>query len=316
VNINAAQHYRDPGDLCVITCLFNVSASAAKLRNFLTMSSPVRFGTIPLLAVECAYANLPFELPATAGVMQVRSRANLWQKERLLNCALAQVSLRFKKIAWLDSDILFENPDWAVEASQKLDQMAIVQLFDCVIRLPRGQTSYCGEGQRWEGFASVYREHPNAMLHGDFAVHGHTGFAWAARREVFSSSRLYDGAIAGGGDHVMAHAFCGDWESPCLTKMMGEGSAWHRHSVRWAQGMYPLVKSKVGFVPGAALHLWHGELSSRQHMERYRVLHACDFDPGTDLRAAPDGCWEWGSEKPDLHRAISEYLAVRRIEAD
>jgi hypothetical protein len=316
VRINAALHYRDPGDLCVITCLFNLGASGTKIRNFLTALSPLRMGTIPLLVVECAHSDLPFGLPASAGVMQVRSKASLWQKERLLNYAIAQVSQRFKKIAWLDSDILFENPDWAVEASKKLDQSAIVQLFESVIRLPRDQTSYSGEGQIWEGFASVYEQHPDAVLHGDFAVHGHTGFAWAARSDILSSSLLYDGAIAGGGDHIMAHAFCGDWESACLTKMMDKGSDWHQHAARWAGELYPLVKSKVGSVPGMLLHLWHGAINSRRHIERHRVLRACNFDPGTDLRIAPNGCWEWCSQKPDLHRTISEYLSLRQIEAD
>jgi hypothetical protein len=316
VKINSAQHYTAPGDLCVITCLFNVSAPYAKLRNFLTAYSPHRFDSIPVLVVECAYADHPFEIPASQGVIQVRSTANLWQKERLLNCALARVSPRFKKIAWLDSDILFENSDWAIEASKKLDQTPIIQLFERVVRLPAGQTFYSGEGKIWEGFASVYREHPNALLHGDFAVHGHTGFAWAARREVLSPSLLYDGAIAGGGDHVMAHAFCGDWESSCLTKLMCEGSAWHRHAIRWAQGIYPLVRGEVDFVPGAVLHLWHGEIDSRRHKDRHRVLHACNFDPATDVKIAPNGCWEWCPQKPELHRIIGEYLSQRQMEGD
>jgi|HubBroStandDraft_1064217.scaffolds.fasta_scaffold02267_4 glycosyltransferase involved in cell wall biosynthesis len=314
--IRAAARYRDPGDLCVIMCLFNLGHSQDKLRNFTFCHSLFRISEIPLIVVECAFGADPWVLDPSAEVMQLRTSAALWQKERLINCGLARVPERCTKVAWIDADVVFENPDWAMEASKKLDQMPIVQLFDRVIRLPRGQTTYSGEGQIWEGFASVYREHPNALLHGDFAVHGHTGFAWAARREVFSSSLLYDGAVAGGGDHVMAHAFCGDWESPCLTDLMVEGSAWYQHAVRWARGIYPLVKGKVGFVPGAVQHLWHGEVSSRKHVERNRVLRSCDFDPVTDLRIAPGGCWEWCSQKPDLNRTVSEYLSLRRIEAD
>jgi hypothetical protein len=190
-----------------------------------------------------------------------------------------------------------------------------VQLADRFVRLPRGCQAYEGVGEVWESFASVYVEHPNAMLFGDFGVHGHTGFGWAARRSVLDHVGLYDACIAGGGDHVMAHAFCGDWESPCLTRMMGQDSPWYGNAVAWASKAYPLVKARVGVVSGAALHLWHGDLASRQHMLRYEALRNARFDPDQDLEPDESGCWRWASDKPSLHAALETYLADRRSEA-
>ena len=39
-----------------------------------------------------------------------------------------------------------------------------------------------------------------------FDIHGHTGFAWGARREVLDQVPLFDRAIVGTADHIIAHA--------------------------------------------------------------------------------------------------------------
>ena len=224
--IEAATKYRNPGDLCVILCLFNVGKSQEKLHNFKFCQSLLRISGIPLVVVECAFGDDPWIIDPSAEVMRLRTSAALWQKERLINCGLARVPDRCTKVAWIDADIVFQNPDWAVSASELLAYSNVVQLADRMVRPPRGLRSYAGDGRGCESFTAVYMEHPNAMLLGAIDRHGHTGFGWAARRSVLDQAGLYDACITGGGDHVMAHAFCGDWESPCLTRMMGADSLW------------------------------------------------------------------------------------------
>ena len=281
--IQPAAIYRNPGDICVILCLFNVGQRQEKLRNFTFCHSLLRMSGIPLIVVECAFGDDPWILDPSAEVMQLRTSATLWQKERLINCGLARVPDRCTKVAWIDADILFENSDWAVRASELLDDLAVVQLADRIVRPLRGRRSYAGSGQGWGSFAAVYMEHPNAMVLGAIDRHGHTGFGWAARRSVLDQAGLYDACITGGGDHVMAHVFCGDWESPCLTRMTGPDTLWYHHAVAWAKNVYPVVRARLGVVEGAALHLWHGDLASRQYDLRYEALRNARFDPNQDL---------------------------------
>jgi hypothetical protein len=314
--LRAAVEYRNPGDLCVIICLFNLGRSRDKLRNFSLSHSLFRTSGIPLIVVECAFGTDPWILDSSAEAIQLRASAALWQKERLINCAFARVPDKCTKVAWIDADILFQNSDWAVRASEFLDDLAVVQLADRIIRLPRGCAAYAGSGEVWESFGAVYVKHPNAMLLGDFGCHGHTGFGWAARRSVLDQVGLYDACIAGGGDHVMAHAFCGDWESLCLTHMMAPSGHWYRHAVAWATKVYPLVRARLGVVEGAALHLWHGDIASRHHVLRYEALHSARFDPNQDLEADERGCWRWASHKPALHAALEKYMVRRRAETE
>lgn len=310
-----AARYANPGDLCVILCLFNVGSGCQKLENLGVCSSLLRESGIPLVIVESAFGDDPWAMGAGPGVLRVRTTAALWQKERLINLGLTLVPDRCTKVAWIDADILFENPDWAVTASDRLNDLAVVQLADRIVRLPRGVREYQGAGQIYESFGAVYLENPNALLMGDFGLHGHTGFAWASRRSILELVGLYDVCIAGGADHVMAHAFCGDWDSTCLTRMMGSATLWQTHAAAWASKIYPVVRAQVGVIEGAALHLWHGELESRRHMRRYSALWNYGFDPDRDIGLDDNGCWQWTSNKPALHDALGEYLANRRQEA-
>ena len=80
------------------------------------------------------------------------------------------------KVAWLDADILFERPDWAILTSRLLDRFTIVQVFEQVIRLPRHHTEYRGDGEVIGGFAHSYSHRKEIHLGGHYHEHGHTGF--------------------------------------------------------------------------------------------------------------------------------------------
>ena len=306
--------YRNPGDICAITALFHLSAG--KLANFQLFRAPFQRNGIPMIIVECVFGDVPWLLPEEPGVIRVRASDALWQKERLINVALAHVPRKCAKVAWVDADVLFENPGWAVEASNLLDDVPVVQLAERAILLSFGQQSNDVGAQSIDTFAAVYALEPNAQTRGEFGTHGHTGFGWAARRSVLEAGGLYDACIAGGGDHLMAHAFCGDWDSRCVLKMLGENSAWYRHAAAWSEKIYPLVRARLGCVPGTILHLWHGDMATRRHGIRYEQVRAAHFDPAVDVALSPGGSWEWASRKPILHQALSEYMDVRRNEAE
>ncbi|MDB5319627.1 MAG: hypothetical protein JWN40_1258, partial [Phycisphaerales bacterium] len=207
-------HHPAPADLYVITAYFNSAGFVTKLANYhLFIESLTRAG-VNHLTIECAFANAPFELAPSAAIVRIRARDVMWQKERLLNLALSHLPPTCTKVAWIDCDVLFESADWAQQTSKLLDVFPIVQPFTRVVRLPRDHRAYTGQGDLWHSFATIYKQHPNLMLAGDFARHGHTGFAWAARRDLLQRHGLYDACISGSGDHMMAHAFCGDWASP------------------------------------------------------------------------------------------------------
>jgi hypothetical protein len=310
--IHPADSYKPVDDLWIISSFFNANGYKTKVRNCERFIRSIERSGLNCVIVECAFGDMPYAMPESPYVLQVRCRDIMWQKERLLNVALSRLPSQCSKVAWLDCDILFANPEWAVQASRMLDSYRVVQLFDKAIRLPQQHSFFSGEGDVWTSFASVYQDSPNQLLRGDFANHGHSGFAWAARRDVLHEHGLYDACISGSGDHMMAHAFCGDWESPCIDRILGDNNPHREHFTDWCRRVYRNVRASVGCVTGTLLHLWHGDIDNRRYVMRNRELAALDFDPYQDIQINTAGCWDWATNKPPLHRWAARYYAGRK----
>lgn len=310
--VSPAARYSRADDLAVVTCYFNSHGYRSKRRNYDDFERSILDSGLRLLTAEVAFADAEFELPAAPHILRLRARDVLWHKERLLNIAIAQLPPEVTKVAWLDGDILFENADWAVETSRALESVPVLQPFHHAFRLLPGQRAHDGQGERHRSFAAVHSALPGLSRFASFTVHGHTGFGWAARRDVVQALGLYDAAIAGSGDHLMAHAFCGDFSSRCLEETFLRCSSYLTHFKQWAEPAWKLVRGRVGFVPGAVLHLWHGERKFRGHRQRNEAMSRLGFDPLRDLRREENGLWCWSGRMPGLRDWGLEYFAHRR----
>jgi hypothetical protein len=303
-----AEHYRCCDELVVVTCYFNSSDFRTRRETYDRFAASIRAAGLTLLTVECAFGDADFTLPPGPHYMRVRSRDVMWQKERLINLAVASLPARAEKIAWLDCDVLFSNPDWAIETAALLDEVPIVQPFKTAIRLPRAHDAYRGLGEVWSGFAWVSEVEPEVFAK-DYIKHGHTGFGWAARRELLDRHGLYDACISGSGDHFMAHAMRGDLSMEC--RLCPVGPRFREHFRQWAQVFHADVRGRIRSAPGTLLHLWHGDTKDRRYAERHEQLIDLEFDPATDLRSGSDGLWEWAGEKPRLRRWMCAYFEGR-----
>lgn len=239
----------------------------------------------------------------------------MWQKERILNLALRKIPLSCKKVAWLDCDILFKNSNWAVEASKLLDDYPVIQLFENVIRIPKNPSINSAIEESWKSFASVYVKNPNLLLTSTFSQHGHTGFAWAMSKEILLNHGLYDACIAGSGDHLMAHSFCGDWDSSHVLNLVRSKS--HMiHFQEWSKNIYRDIRAKMYYVSGTIIHLWHGNVENRKYFTRNKELGNFNFEPKKDIKIGATGLWEWGSAKPKLHSWAENYFKYRKEDSN
>jgi hypothetical protein len=304
-------------DLWLVTAYFNPLGYASRRRNYELFREPIMRGGLKLVTIECAFGSDDFTLPPSPDVLRVRADDLLWQKERMLNLALARLPPECAKVVWLDADLLFENPAWAVETSRALERHRVVQPFDVCIRMPARTIEYSGGGVVTRSFGALSGDAPprrtlpaGGSLGGAMDEHGYTGFAWAARRDVLARG-LYDACIIGGADHAMAHAMRGDLTSPCVDVTFPSDTAHRRHFLNWAESFHRAVAGDIGCVAGAALHLWHGARVHRRYTLRHKELARFDFDPVTDLRIGEGGCWQWASAKPALHEWAAEYFAGR-----
>lgn len=300
-------------DFCVITCYYNPVGYRSKRENYELFVAGLEKSGISPLTVECVFDSQEFDLLESPHVMRLRSQSVLWQRERLVNLAVATLPESVRFVAWVDCDLIFSNPRWIFEAKQLLQKVLVVQLYERCIRLPRGSREYAGDGKSSVSFGAVTTRRPEVLLPGSVEKHGTTGYAWAARREVFDVAGLYEGAIVGGADDYTAHAVYGDFESECVARKMQYDPVLMRHFREWGERFHSVVQGKIGFVRGDILHLWHGDLQHRQYLDRHEMLGRLGYDPYRDICSSPGMPLEWSSCASDNLRAwIYDYFVNRR----
>ena len=308
---------REAKGLWAITSYFNPVGYRQRLANYRVFRE--RLG-IPLVAVELAFGP-EFELREGDAeiLVQLRGGDVMWQKERLLNVALASLPSTCGKVTWLDCDVIFEANDWPERLNRLLDSFKLVQPFGQVHYLSRDgipgeiwpteveyvRTSVASEIASGVP-ASITLGHRTESLEGTSA----TGLAWAACRELLDQHGFYDGCIVGAGDRALACAAHG-----CFNEFIGSVCMNEQEKERfmaWARPFYQAVCGATGYLEGNLFHLWHGEARSRRALARHKELGPFDFNPFEDIVIDRNGCWRWNTNKPEMHEYMRKYFASRK----
>ncbi|NNM28498.1 MAG: hypothetical protein HKO57_03195 [Akkermansiaceae bacterium] len=309
-----------PSRLWSVTCFYNPCRYESRLANYHVFRREL---ATPLLTVEWA-PDGRFQLGRGDAevLLQVRGGDLLWQKERLLNLGIEALPDTCEIAAWVDCDVIFERDDWAELAGEALEQDGLVHLFTHRFELPRHQSDPAGIGKtelagirpktsvvdHWFRNQITGREMADADA--PLTSHSTCGLAWAARRDLLLAHGLYDACILGTGDRVMLAAAMGKFEAGGRSVKMSD--EWAAHYRAWGRPFHAATGGRVGVLPGAIAHLWHGDLEDRRYGTRHDVLRDHHFDPARDIALGDTGSWTWSSDKPGLHRAVAGYFDSRR----
>ena len=277
---------------------------------------------LPLLTVELANGSSGSLGSDEADILvQLTEGDVLWQKERLLNVALAHLPPECDFVAWLDCDVVFERTDWPDAAVKAMERLAMIQPWQTV----HDQRRDCA-GPPFASDASDANVHRQAFTRmwtrgalpdevfferGWSMKLGYSpGHAWVARRELLERHGFYDAFILGAGDKLMASAALGRQRDSVEAFSMTQRQ--YDHYLAWADPWFDSVAGKVGYLQGHLRHLWHGSLGRRRYPDRYDAFPDFHFDPYQDIALASDGSWRWSSSKPELHRHVAGYFTARR----
>lgn len=301
-----------------ITSYFNPAGYRRRLRNYKIFRERL---DVALVTVELSQS-ATFELaPGDADILiQIRGGDVMWQKERLLNVALAHLPDECAYVAWIDCDLLFAREDWVSAAIRELEGTNLCQLYETACHL-RPDTPAGVIGRE---FASV-REHSigYATKRGLTTSAAATtdgvpgtfkrGLAWCARRELLNAHGFYDRSIIGNGDRLLAFAATGQLEDVIANLLMSPAHA--EDYRRWAAG-FRSDAGRLGCIGGDIFHLWHGDLRRRRYTARHQILRDFDYDPSADIALDGAGAWRWNSPKFEMHRRVSEYFNERREDGE
>lgn len=268
MNILPSLSFRPEADLHVIMVLSN--ACLYKRRYQLAKEFIARMEKTPhvrLYVVELAYGDQVYEVTQSRHPrhLQLRCDIPLWHKENMINLGVRRLlPPTWRAFAWIDADIEFLNPNWATDTLQALRKASIVQLFSEIEYLDANNKVY-------ESYSGYFRSIQTSN------VRGHSGFAWAIRRDAYEKlGGLIDRCILGGGDGVIAYGsvYMGNVPDPNCTV----SPAYSRTINNYQRKFRGLT---TGYVKGVIRHYFHGSLQNRKYTERWNVLRTHRYDPET-----------------------------------
>ncbi len=302
-------------DTCIIACYFNPSGNAIREANFLRFYSSLKRKEVPVYIAELCFEN---QSSVLSGIVEnlhcVNNAPVLWQKERLLNSLILKLPQQYNKIAWVDVDLLFgmNVSNWLSKISSALNYQPVVQGFSTIYRRPKNVLSIHFPDVV-EGFA--YRRALNfrkgKTMSSNYHLHGHTGYAWAATRDLLEDCGLYDRCLSGSADHLMAHAYANELGTDCFRQVFGDNNAYQEHFMLWAERVASKTKGQLGYIDHLLFHLWHGNPKKRMYRKRDNELEKLKYDPGKDLKINDEGCLEWAHNGSRLQNWAVNYFDSR-----
>lgn len=296
-----------PGRLAVCTAYFNPCNYRTREANFR------RFAEAALSQGADLHVAAAGPVPHVDGVhcLDLGPCQTLWQKERAINVLIDQLPSDHDKVAWVDADLLFDNPHWVEDTSRQLEHVPVCQLFEWAVWL-----NQAGVPQYWRDYRRSLYAPSVPVVHAagrlvDLRLE-HPGFAWAARRETLDAlGGLYDRHILGSGDSIMALGFTGSVDGHPFFEKFTPGP-FRAACEAWCRKAFSLTAGRVGYVPGVVRHLWHGLRADRNYDGRLLRMAVNAIDPDSHLEPAENGLWRWSAECPaEIREFVQEYFYGR-----
>jgi len=281
---------------------------------------------VQLHTVEIAYGDREFELGEEC--IRLRTNDELWHKENALNIAISRLPSDWKYVAWIDADIQFTRPDWAIETIHMLQHHPVVQPWTIANDLGPNYESF----NSYKSFAFCYHESiskftspedkiiletnknncyyiPENIQHKTH-ISWHPGYAWACTREAFDHlGGLMDFCVVGSADRHMAHALIGNVES--TMELDRENEHYLKLMKEWQNRAEKHIKRNIGYVNGTINHYWHGNKKSRRYHDRREIIYGNNFDPLYDIKKDYQGLWQLTGDKIKLRDDLMHYFQIR-----
>ena len=258
---------------------------------------------VKLVSIELQQNARPF---ITQSQIKLRTDHELWFKENLINIAVRYLPEDWEYMAWIDTDLEFQNKNWARETIEQLQTYKVVQLFTHCIDLGIKQETL----QVHTGFMYSYcNGEKDLNSNAKYGNYRHVGYAWAITKQAYNAiGGLIDFGILGSGDSHMALAFIGKVDSTLNNKLHPNykllchifQDKCERH-----------IKRSVGFVHGTIMHSYHGSKRLRNYISRWNILVNNKFDPLVDIVKDCQGLWQLEDTKIQLRDEIIRYFRVR-----
>jgi len=251
-------HYKSPNkqDLAVGFVYYNCVKSKRILMNYFYTLEKFKLANIPTYTIEMYETT-----PDIKDAIHIKTDFILFQKERLCRILEKHIPKSFTKILFIDTDLVFDNPNWYNELSDSLNTFNVVQPFVKAYWL---DITYRYFIRTLFSFVMPTCKKNNIKLGNN--IHGkfHPGFAWAFQRKWYNDVGFYED-ILGGADTISVFIWLGLTISNDVVIYQSDNIAKYKEKVSKNPPM-------IGYINGSIYHLYHGNLEKRQYGSKHKIF--------------------------------------------
>jgi hypothetical protein len=277
-------------DTAVCLCYFSAVGYNRPRQNFMKVKSMLDAAEIPTFTAECIIGNTPQLIPNPT--LLVRSNSALFYKEQLFNMLEPRIPQQYKNLIFMDSDIIFSEPNWIDRISYALKTYSVIQPFSKVVFTDARLEST----EELPSCIKRFRE--------TGTITGHPGFCWAVSRSHFIViGKFFDKGIIGSGDSMFANSLMKmnvPFTYPFIYK---DYMQW-----RFKVSAFPV---SISYLNMTIHHLYHGDTKARQYAGRHKIpkLHAITSWEEAVYKNT-DGMYEL--KDSSVNNIFKEYFLSRR----
>ena len=290
-------------DLAIVTCHFNWCGFNVPNRNLHRFIRQMDTGGIPLYGVELSLTGKFTTFGMKNWTHYVVNKNNVcFQQYACINLLEKLVPKEYTKIAWVDHDVMFQNTNWYDDASNKLEESKLIQLFDCYVA-----TNIRGE-ELYSKCSCISKEAGNlSEIWTVDDMNGKSGVAWAAQRGLWEVGGLFPYSVMGGGDTVFLYAI---FDNPHMQ------SKWRNfidingeRFVNWKTNFRKFIGNDVSYISGKVFHEWHGDLECKSYRSRHDIVKGIDLNKNVRLNSS--GIIEFNSVDDSFYNDVMKYFKDR-----
>lgn len=290
--------------MAVAVCHFNWCGYTTPTRNLFRFIRQMAATHIPVYGVELSLTdNFVTNGMKRWKQITVKKENICFQQYACINLLEKIIPNKYTKIAWIDHDVFFMNPNWYDEASISLETNKLVQLFDCYI-------STGIDGREINRKKSCIK-YPKTLKTGP--RNGKTGVAWAARRDLWTvGGGLYPYSVMGGGDTIFLFSA---YDNPTVqdewkTFVPINGNRF----LNWKRKFISYVNEQCSCISGKVVHEWHGDLPNKKYGARHEILLGLDLENVITLN--DQGIIEFRGVSDEFLESVLMYFNTRQEDGE
>ena len=268
-NIKFIQKINNKNKYKICSYYFNLKNDPRLKNNFLRFIKQFEGRYENLIVGLVDYGDIDFELPCETIIIKGDVDNKVWSKEIIINKIIDTID-DVEYLMWIDGDLIYNDLSWLDNIDDVVKDNDFVQLFENI--------NYLNEVEQ---IANSYKSicfklkndlkpmNSSKILKYENKSDFKPGGAWLGKFSILKEKKLFEKMYVGGGDVIFLYGINGVNEGFTLTKVKESNVEIYSEAIDWINSF---GRYNIGYLNQTISHLYHGDMSSRNYINRYKKL--------------------------------------------